>query len=137
MYVCTGDAGGAVDEDEDHAAEGPCDAEDADAVALVLVVQLVVADRGGDADVEEEQSGDELGDDGSVERPELELGYVDQRRRWWVHVVLPGLPFFAHFFRHLFFASLFSLCSALSLSLSFSEVPSGLERKLCLRVTRV
>lgn len=97
----TRNAGGAVDEDEDHAAEGPGDAEKSDAAAGFGLV--LVADDGGDGDVEEEKGGDEFGDEGSVEGPALELIHVDERRRRWVHVVLAmvvGLRLLAHFLRH-------------------------------------
>ena len=70
VYVATGDPGGAVDEDEDHAAKGPGDAEDSDAVTWVFgdirVTLVGVADNSQNGDVEEEESGDELGDGGSV-----------------------------------------------------------------------
>jgi len=59
-----------------------------------------VADDGGDGDIEEEERGDELGYEGSVEGPELNLGEVEERGWWRVHVVLPLLPLFAHFLRH-------------------------------------
>lgn len=98
----TRNAGGAVDEDEDHAAEGPGDAEKSDAAAGFGLV--LVADDGGDGDVEEEKGGDEFGDEGSVEGPPLELIHVDERRRRWVHVVLAmgvvGLRLLIHFLRH-------------------------------------
>lgn len=98
----TRNAGGAVDEDEDHAAEGPGDAEKSDAAAGFGLV--LVADDGGDGDVEEEKGGDEFGDEGSVEGPPLELIHVDERRGRWVHVVLAmgvvGLRLLAHFLRH-------------------------------------
>lgn len=59
----TGDTGGAVDENKDHAAEGPSDTENANAAAGVSVVGLaLVANDGQNGDVEEEQGGDELGD---------------------------------------------------------------------------
>ena len=111
----TRNAGGAVDEDEDHAAEGPGDAEKSDAAAGVGLV--LVADDGGDGDVEEEKGGDEFGDEGSVEGPPLELVHVDERRRRWVHVVLAmvvGLRLLAHFLRH--FSTLLIRSLALSLS---------------------
>lgn len=60
----TRDTGGAVNKDEDHAAEGPSDAEEANAAAWVGLV--FVADDGGDGDVEEEEGGDELSDESSV-----------------------------------------------------------------------
>ena len=111
----TGDAGGAVDEDEDHAAEGPGDAEEADAVAGAGL--LLVADDGGDSDVEEEEGGDELRDQGSVEGPLLQLHHVDQGRRWRVNVVLPALSLLAQYFlRHLLTLSL-SLDCLLSVEL--------------------
>jgi len=94
----TRNAGGAVDEDEDHATEGPCDAEKANAVAWSGL--FLVADDGGDGDVEEEECGNELGDEGSVEGPELDLGKVDERGWRRVYVVLPLQAFLAHFLRH-------------------------------------
>lgn len=98
--MTTGDTGGAVNEDEDHAAEGPSDAEEANAAAWVGL--LLVAYDGGDCDVEEEEGGDEFGDESSVEGPELELSDVEEWSWWWVHVVfsVAGLSFFTHFLRH-------------------------------------
>ncbi|KAL4576938.1 hypothetical protein LXL04_013039 [Taraxacum kok-saghyz] len=69
------DTGGAVNEDEDHATEGPGDAEDADAAAFV----------------EEEEGGDEFGDDSSVERPFGELFGVEKWCRRWVVVVFAAV----------------------------------------------
>lgn len=103
VVLLTGNTGGAVNEDENHAAEGPGDAEKADAVARAGLV--LVADDGGDSDVEEEESGDELGDEGPVEGPALELVGVEERRRRWVDVVLAvvvGLRLLADFFGHCF-----------------------------------
>lgn len=86
-----GNARGAVDEDEDHAAEGPGDAENADAIAGVADVGLVVvADDGEDGDVEEEKGGDELGDESPVEGPLAELGGVVEWDWGWVVIVLVG-----------------------------------------------
>jgi hypothetical protein len=82
----TGDAGGAVDEGEDHAAEGPGDALDADGGALGG--GLGDAHDGEDGDVEEEEGGDELGDAGAVEGPGLELPGLEERRRRGLLVVL-------------------------------------------------
>jgi len=91
VYVTPGNARGAVDEDEDHAAEGPGDAENADAFAGVADVDLVVvADDGEDGDVEEEEGGDELGDEGPVEGPLAELCGVVEWGWGWVVVVLVG-----------------------------------------------
>lgn len=59
ISLLTGDTGGAVDEDKDHATEGPGDAEDADPGACWLPV---VADDSSDCDVEEEEGCYELGD---------------------------------------------------------------------------
>ena len=86
----TGDAGGAVDEGEDHSSEGPGDALDADGGALGL--GIADAHDGEDADVEEEEGGAELGDAGAVEGPGLELPGLEQRRRRGLLVVLviPG-----------------------------------------------
>ncbi|CAL9124484.1 unnamed protein product [Musa textilis] len=90
----TGDAGGAVDEDEDHAAEGPGDAEDADAAAgrvgrVHVGVRLVlVPDHRQHGDVQEQHGGDELRDRRPVQRPLGQLLHVDERRRWRVGVVL-------------------------------------------------
>uniref|UniRef100_A0A0E0DH10 Uncharacterized protein n=1 Tax=Oryza meridionalis TaxID=40149 RepID=A0A0E0DH10_9ORYZ len=84
--VAAGDAGGAVDEGEDHAAEGPGDALDADGGALGGGV--VDPHDGEDGDVEEEEGGHELGDPGAVEGPRLELPWLEQRRRRRLLVVL-------------------------------------------------
>ncbi|URD77289.1 hypothetical protein MUK42_03129 [Musa troglodytarum] len=90
----TGDAGGAVDEDEDHATEGPGDAEDADAAAgrvgrVHVGVRLVlVPDHRQHGDVQEQHGGDELRDRRPVQRPLGQLLHVDERRRWRVGVVL-------------------------------------------------
>lgn len=68
MYVLTGDSGGAVDEDEDHAAEGPSDAEDSDSVALVSFSYdlALVSDDCENRDVQKQHGRYELGDDSSV-----------------------------------------------------------------------
>nr|ACN26214.1 unknown [Zea mays] len=85
---------GAVDEDEDHAAEGPGDAEHADAAARRVgarrrrVRLVLVPDHRGHRDVEEEQRGHELGDHRAVQRPLGQLLRVHQRRRGRVRVVL-------------------------------------------------
>lgn len=63
----TGDAGGAVDEGEDHAAEGPSNALNADAVAFGR--RSVDSHHRQDGDVEEQESGHKLRDSGSVKRP--------------------------------------------------------------------
>ncbi|BAS90123.1 Os04g0521001 [Oryza sativa Japonica Group] len=92
--VAAGHAGGAVDEDEDHAAERPRDAEDADAAARGVggvrarVRLVLVPDDRGHRDVEEEQRGHELGDHRAVQGPLGQLLRVDQRRRRRVGVVL-------------------------------------------------
>jgi hypothetical protein len=73
--VPSGDAGGAVDEHEDHAAEGPGDAEDAHAASRRVgarrgeVRLVLVPDHRGHRDVEEQQRRDELDDHGAVQRP--------------------------------------------------------------------
>ncbi|KAF7823405.1 putative aquaporin [Senna tora] len=91
---CATDSAGtlAVDEDEDHATEGPGDAENSDAITLsaflVGVDLAVVSDDGQDSDVEEKKSGYELRDHRSVQRPLGELIQVDQRRRGRVLVIL-------------------------------------------------
>lgn len=62
-----------------------------------------MADDGGYGDVEEEESGDELGDEGPIEGPELELVRVKERSWRWVDVVLPmvaGLSLLNYFLRH-------------------------------------
>jgi len=75
--VTPGNARGAVDEDKNHAAEGPGDAEDANAFAGVAGIDLVVvADDSEDGDVEEEEGGDELGDEGPIKGPLAEFGGV-------------------------------------------------------------
>ena len=78
-----------------------------------------MANDGGYGDVEEEERGDELGDESSVERPLPELCHVEKRSWWRVNVVFAmvvGLSLFAHFFRHsLTFVSL-------SLSLEFGRI---------------
>lgn len=100
-------AGGAVDKDKNHATEGPSDAEDADTVtggAVMSWVGLrVVANDSGDGDVEEEESGNELGDESSVERPLGEFRGVEEWSRWWILVVFVwqsslrfGLNVFSH-----------------------------------------
>ena len=75
MGFFTRDTGGAVHKDEDHATEGPSDTQKPHTVAGTG--SLLVADDSGDGDVEEEKGGDELGYEGSVEGPELELGQVE------------------------------------------------------------
>lgn len=71
--MATGDTSGAVNKDENHTAEGPSDTEDANAVTGVggngRVALVGVTDDGQNGDIEEEESGDELGDGGSVKRP--------------------------------------------------------------------
>jgi len=94
----TRNASGAVDENEDHATEGPGYAEKTNAVARTGL--FLVTDDGGDGDIEEEEGGDELGDEGSVEGPELNLGEVDERGWWRVDVVLPLLTLFGEFLGH-------------------------------------
>ncbi|WVZ73081.1 hypothetical protein U9M48_021429 [Paspalum notatum var. saurae] len=84
--VAAGDAGGAVDEREDHAAEGPGDALDAHGGALAG--RLAHAHHRQDADVEEEEGGHELGDARAVEGPGRQLLRLEQRRRRWLLVVL-------------------------------------------------
>lgn len=74
----TGDAGGAVDEGEDHAAEGPGDAQHADAAARLGLGLALVPDDGGQRDVHEEQRGHELGDDGAVQGPLAQLAGVHE-----------------------------------------------------------
>ena len=63
----TRDTSGAVDEDEDHAAKGPGNTEKANAVAWAGL--FLVTDDGGDGDVEEEEGGNELSYERSVEGP--------------------------------------------------------------------
>lgn len=53
---------------------------------------MVVADDGEDGDVEEEEGGDELGDEGSEEGPLSELGGVVEWGGGWVVVVLVRQP---------------------------------------------
>lgn len=101
LVFLTRDAGGAVDEDKDHATEGPGNTQKANAIARPTLG--LVAYDSGYGDVEEEQGGYELGYEGSVEGPPLELIAVDERSWWWVHIVLPmvvGLSLFTHFFGH-------------------------------------
>lgn len=94
----TRNAGGAVNENENHATEGPSYAEKANAITRTGL--FLVTDDGGDGDIEEEEGGDELGDEGSVEGPELNLGEVDERGGRRVEVVLPLLTLFGEFFGH-------------------------------------
>ena len=61
----TRNTGGVVDEDKDHAIEGPCEAEKVNAVAWSGL--FFVANDDGDGDVEEEKCGDKLDNEGSVE----------------------------------------------------------------------
>ena len=84
----TRDAGSAVNEDEDHAAEGPGDAEKADAGAGGGVRGDLVANDGGDGDVEEEEGGDELRDNGAIEGPFSELIDVNEGNGRRVGIVL-------------------------------------------------
>ena len=85
---------GAVDEDEDHAAEGPGDAEDPHAAARRVrarrrrVRLVLVPDHRRHRDVEEQQRRHELGDHRAVQRPLGQLLRVHQRRRRRVRVVL-------------------------------------------------
>ena len=93
INVATGDAGGAVDEDEDHAAERPRDAEDAHAAARRVgarrrrVSLVLVPDHCGHRNVQKQQRGHELGDHGAVQGPLAELVDVNQRRRRRVRIV--------------------------------------------------
>ena len=64
---------------------------------------MIVADDGEDGDVEEEESGDKLGDEGAVEGPLAELGGVVECGGGWVVVVLvwqPTLDLSFDVFRH-------------------------------------
>lgn len=92
----TGNSSGTVDENEDHSTESPSDAENAntaaDLAAVFDVGLATVANDGKNSDVQEEESGYELSDDGSVKRPLSELVGVDERSRWRVVVVLGGEP---------------------------------------------
>lgn len=95
--VRTWNAGSAVDKDEDHAAEGPSDAEDADAIAsvgagLTGIGLAAVANHSQYGDIEKKKSGNELGNEGPVKGPLAELRRVEQRRRRRVVVVLAGEP---------------------------------------------
>ncbi|KAL4575194.1 hypothetical protein LXL04_022036 [Taraxacum kok-saghyz] len=67
----TGDAGGAVNKNEDHATEGPRNTQHPNAAAGVgaLVDPTLVADNCQHSNVKEEKGGNELGDQSSVERP--------------------------------------------------------------------
>ena len=74
MVELTRDTGGAVNENEDHSTKGPSNTEDSDATTRVVsgvsyVGCALVTDNGQDSNVKEEQGGDELSDDSSVERP--------------------------------------------------------------------
>jgi hypothetical protein len=108
--VAPRDASGAVDEDEDHAAERPRDAEDAHATARRVrarrrrVRLVLVPDHRRHRDVEEEKRRHELGDHRAVQGPLPKLLDVDERRRRRVRVVtgFAGLQsghvhFLAHF----------------------------------------
>ncbi|KAI5402271.1 hypothetical protein KIW84_050042 [Lathyrus oleraceus] len=101
--MATGDTRGAVDKDKYHATEGPCYAEKANTVAWSGL--FLVANDSGDGDVEEEESGYELSDESSVERPELNLSEVEKWCWRWVNIVFSTMmmrlvTFFTHFFRH-------------------------------------
>lgn len=69
----TGNSSSAVNEDEDHATKCPSNAENADAatdLAAAFGVGLAtVANDSENGDVQEQKSGDELGNDSSVKRP--------------------------------------------------------------------
>lgn len=53
-----------------------------------------MADDGGHEDIEEQEGGNELSDESTIEGPELELPHVEQWR-WWV------LRHYPYFVRHL------------------------------------
>ncbi|KAM0970205.1 hypothetical protein ACFX13_018577 [Malus domestica] len=72
--VTARDSGCAVNEDEDHAAEGPRNAKKADNIALGGM--LLVTDDRGKCDREEEKRGNYHS---SVERPAFELFHVQER----------------------------------------------------------
>lgn len=90
----TRDSGGAVNEDEDHAAEDPRDSDGADAAADAAAAEQVrlglVADHRQNGDVQEQQSRDELRDYGSVKGPFGKFLHIDHRRRQRLEIVLPG-----------------------------------------------
>src|SRR5574337_119574 len=67
INVPTGDAGGTVDEGEDHAAESPSDALNADGGAFRR--SSADSHHRQDGDVEEQESSHKLRDSGSVKRP--------------------------------------------------------------------
>ena len=87
----TRDSSSAVDEDKDHATKGPSDAEDANTCTLVRIEGWIglalVTNDSHNGDVEEEESGYELSDESSVERPFPKLSSVEQRLRRWVLIV--------------------------------------------------
>ena len=73
------DAIGGVDENHDGGTEGPGHTEVADAGSAVSVGLALVADDGGEADVEEHERGHELGDGGAVQGPRGQLARV---KKW-------------------------------------------------------
>ena len=94
VHVPAGHAGGAVDEEEDRAAEGPGDAEEADAAARLAVAALVLAplvpDHRGHRHVQEQQRRHELGDRRAVQRPPPQLRRAKKRLRRRLGVVPPA-----------------------------------------------
>ena len=112
FFLLTGDAGGAVNKDENHATKSPGDSEKANAATRIALV--FVANDGGDGDVEEEKGGHEFCNYGSVKRPQFQLRHVNHGCRRRIHVVFPRrFSDFAHFFRHFLFLSLKVGCFSL------------------------
>ncbi|KAL4576584.1 hypothetical protein LXL04_012680 [Taraxacum kok-saghyz] len=93
--IITRDAGGAVNEDEDHATKGPRDTENSYAAALVVAVEGIglglVADDSQHGDVKEQEGGDEFRNDGSVERPFRKFLGVKEGSRRRVFVIFCGV----------------------------------------------
>lgn len=89
VYVTTRDTGGAIDESEDHASEGPSDALNSDRRALGRGFHY--AHHGQDGDVQEQERGHELGDPRPVEGPRRQLRGLKERRRRGFGIVPPVL----------------------------------------------
>nr|GMC84177.1 hypothetical protein KK1_038316 [Ipomoea batatas]GME21509.1 hypothetical protein KK1_038316 [Ipomoea batatas] len=87
----TGDTGGAVNEDEDHATESPSNSKNAHTAARVSLGVgglTLVPNHSQHCNVKEKKGGYELSYDSSVKRPLGQLHGVDERRRRRIVVVL-------------------------------------------------